>query len=269
MEEQIRQMRAGLEDAGLACPGTATLMLTNRCNLVCRHCMPESRSDERSPGAAAVAVTRVIDGFAGLGRQTGVAFTEMRHNFDELPRLIRILDGMGIHSLVSGTLLRKGRAGRTGRIALPAPSQYASLLARYHADPGFRRRYRRSANIAALEWFLGKTHPGAAGCRCMETPYINSDGVMFPCTMLAVDELGVEGVFSRPLTECLQEAAGLWAGLNDLHRRRAETLAPCLSCPGRQHCRGGCMGRAHTAFGSFMAVEDRCRLRREVYAWTP
>ena len=204
----------------------------------------------------------------GLGQQVVVAFTETQHNFAELPRLLRLLDGLGIGRLVSGTLVLGGRAAaQSDQVAPPTPSQYRELLNLYHSDPQFRSRYKKLGNIAAIEWFTGKLYPASEGCICIETPYINADGEMYPCLMLPIDKLAAKDVFHRPLDEVLFEALSLWAELPDLNRRRSVELEACKNCPGRLHCAGGCMGRAYAATGDFMNVEDRCVLRKSVYSW--
>ncbi len=206
---------------------------------------------------------------AGMGKQTQVAFTEMQHNFADLPRLLKMVDTLGIGSLVSGTLVQQGRATQSDQIASPTPSQYRELLDRYHSDPRFRSRYKRLGNIAALEWLAGRSNSSPQGCICMKTPYINAEGRIYPCLMLPAVEFAVKGVYQQSLAEILRQALPLWAGLPELNRRRSRELEQCKTCPGRLHCAGGCMGRAYDASDDFMSVEDRCALRKAVYSWMP
>lgn len=353
-----------LTRAGLRPPKMVTLMITNECNLQCRHCWPESHSSDittqvpldtllklikalvqcggneicltggeplthpnlfeilsftcKQPGIKKVCLQtnatllsdveikalqslhydglsiqvsiegarpqthdrvrgsgsfkRALRGLTllaegGLGKQTLVTFTEMEHNFMELPLLLKMVDALGIGGLVSGTLVPGGRATKTKQIAPPKPSQYRDLLALFHSDAEFRSRYKKIGNIAALEWHAGKSSPASRGCICAETPYINADGRMFPCIMLPIETYGIHGVHHRPLEEVLIEAALRWADLPDLYRRRSEELEACKKCVGRLHCTGGCMGRAYAVSGNFITVEDRCALRKSVYSW--
>ena len=203
----------------------------------------------------------------GLGKQTLVAFTEMEHNFTELPLLLDMVDVLGIGRLASGTLVLGGRAAQTDQLAPPTPSQYRDLLDLFHSDTQFRSRYKKIGNIAALEWLAGRLNPSPQSCVCIETPYINADGQMYPCVMLPIEEYAVQGVHHRPLEEVLTEGALLWAELPELNLRRSVELEACKECPGKLHCGGGCMGRAYAATGNFMSVEDRCALRKCVYSW--
>jgi radical SAM protein with 4Fe4S-binding SPASM domain len=203
----------------------------------------------------------------GLGSVTRVAFTEMRHNFDEIASLLDILSEMGVGRLVTGALVRQGRAARNHRLALPTPSQYRKLLERYHLEPGFRRAYEGMANISVIEWFKGRAHGLGGVCRCMESPYVTADGRMYPCALLQVEEFAASNVYGRSLAEVLCEPLPLWSKLPETSRRRAMELKRCRSCPGLLHCGGGCMGRAHAAHGRFMREEDRCLLRQVAYTF--
>ncbi|MEN8245296.1 MAG: radical SAM protein [Thermodesulfobacteriota bacterium] len=204
---------------------------------------------------------------AGLGQQIQVAFTEMEHNFTDLPPLLELVDDLGLSRCVSGTLVSQGRARESSWIAPPTPAQYEQLLQRYQSDSVFRDRYERLGNIAALEWFKGRAHASAQGCVCVETPYIDAEGLVYPCHYMPAPAFAIEGAHERSLESIVMEALGLWARLPGLDRRRREELTPCKTCPGKEHCAGGCSGRAYAASGDFSSVEDRCALRKAVYGW--
>ena len=206
---------------------------------------------------------------AGLGSRTVVAFTETEYNFERIPALLQYLERIGIGRFVSGTLVQAGRAADHSELVLPTPEQYRWLLRLYHRDKIFRKRCQKMANIACLEWWLGKADSLSEACTCFELPYVTADGVLYPCIMLPVEDLAVRAAHEEPLTELLTKAVSLWSGLPALRQRRAAMLVPCEDCPGHNHCAGGCMGRAYAGTGDFMKVEDRCHLRKAVYAWEP
>ncbi|MDR3568367.1 MAG: radical SAM protein [Syntrophobacteraceae bacterium] len=211
-------------------------------------------------------LTYLVEG--GLGKRTRVAFTEMRHNFDEIPALLALLENLGIGRVVTGTLIPKGRAAKNHGLFLPTPSQYRKLLERYQADPGFRGACDRMAAISVVEWYKGRAEAARGVCRCIESPYVSADGRMYPCALFQADEFSVADVFSRPLAEALREAAPLWSQLLEISRRRALELKICRGCQGRSHCAGGCMGRAYAAYSSMMREEDRCSLRKAAYTFS-
>ena len=204
---------------------------------------------------------------AGLGKRTEVAFTEMRHNFQDLPQVLRLLDNLGVGRLVSGTLVRAGRAAKTDYLALPSPSQYRDLLARYHEDAEFRDRYEKMGTIACLEWLKGRFDSSTQNCACVERPYVDAEGRMYPCEMLPIEKYAVQGVYEQSVAVILRQGVSKWAELPTLYNRRSIELKACRSCLGRLHCGGGCLGRAYASTGDPMNVEDRCNLRKAVYSW--
>jgi radical SAM protein with 4Fe4S-binding SPASM domain len=205
----------------------------------------------------------------GLGKQTRIAFTEMAHNFDDLPALLEMAHRLGIGGLISGSLLKGGRAARNDRIALPTPSQYRDLIIRYERDHQFRELYHKYGNIAAVEWHRGMSTPHTKVCTCIENPFIDADGWIYPCVMLAAEKYAVKLEDDSSLAATIIESLPLWAELPQIEKRRQADLIPCRDCPGKTHCLGGCMGRAYAASGDFVAVEDRCALRKAVYCRPP
>jgi len=204
---------------------------------------------------------------AGLGERITVELTEMSHNYDQLPEVVKLVHDLGMRRLVSGTLVKGGRALRSDLVAMPEPSQIRGLIERYHTDPEFREIYEYMGNIAAIEWFKGRDNPCDTPCRCISTPFIDYRGNIYPCLMYLKDSLAFGNVHERPLGAVIAEAIPMWAELPDISRERGTVLNDCEGCPGRRHCSGGCMGRADLVHDNVMSVEDRCDLRRAVYSW--
>jgi radical SAM protein with 4Fe4S-binding SPASM domain len=204
---------------------------------------------------------------AGLGERTRIAFTEMFHNFEDLPPLLEMVDRLGIARLVSGTLLKGGRAARSDRILLPVPSQYRNLITRYRRDNRFKDLYHRRGNIAAIEWHNGMSLPNTNVCTCIKNLFIDANSWMYPCVMMPAEKYAVKAIHNRSLGRLIIDSLPLWAELPKIGKRRQAELKLCRDCPGKNHCLGGCMGRAYSVSDDLMAVEDRCTLRRAVYAW--
>ena len=203
----------------------------------------------------------------GLGKQIVVALTETRHNFLSIPRLMERLALMGVGHLVTGTLVQAGRSLKHPWLEPPTPDQYAALLSLYHSNGAFRKQYQEMANIACLEWWLGKKDSQSETCSCFERPYVTAEGFLYPCIMTPIDDLAVPKVHDTSPEAVLTQAVSRWSHLPELTRKRKTDIPGCQDCPGQRHCAGGCMGRAYAAYGNFMAVEDRCLLRKAVYAW--
>ncbi len=152
-------------------------------------------------------------------------------------------------------------------VRLPEKSQVRSLIELYESEPEFRRLYERIGSVSAIEWYKGRDIPADHVCNCISTPFINTSGKMYPCVMNLDDELAVGNVHEDGLTAVILKGIEKWAHLPLLDKERAESLEKCKSCPGREHCRGGCIGRAKAVNGNEISVEDRCELRREVYCY--
>jgi radical SAM protein with 4Fe4S-binding SPASM domain len=201
---------------------------------------------------------------AGLGRRISIAFTEMRHNLEEFPALLELAAGLGVGSVVTGTLITGGRAGETDLLAPADRDQYLRLLDRYAADGRFRDLYDALGTMAALEWSRGGTPRGEC-CTFVENPYLTPEGRLYPCLLCHTDAYAVAGVFGKDLAAALAEGAPSWAALLRISRSRAESIPECQGCPGRLVCAGGCMGRAWGSCGDLMAADDRCGLRQTIY----
>lgn len=201
---------------------------------------------------------------AGLARRLTIFFTEMRHNLHEIPAILELADGMGIDSVVTGSLVLCGRAAGESLVAPPLPDQYLRLLDRYDAEPGFRGLYGKIGKVAALEW-RGETEFRSECCTFVENPYLTPGGRMYPCVLCHTDDFAISGVFEKNLADAFIEGAHLWSALLQTSRCRSGTLVECRDCPGRLVCAGGCMGRAWGSHGDLMAADDRCELRRIIY----
>ncbi len=205
---------------------------------------------------------------AGMGSRIRVAFTEMAHNIHELPELLEKADDMGAGGLVSGTVVLGGRAASSKRINLPMPVQYWELIDYYQSDAIFKTLYDRKANVAAIEWFKNRAAPGSSTCSCLKQMFVDAQGCLYPCTMLLLDRYAVENAYSQTLEQTLRQGLSKWRNIPKLSRERHRRIESCSRCAYKDHCRGGCMGRAATINGDLMAPEDRCALRKAVYQWT-
>ncbi len=205
---------------------------------------------------------------AGLGARTRVAFTEMAHNIHELPELLEKVDDMGVGGLISGTVVLGGRAAASKRINLPMPVQYWELIDYYQSDAVFKTLYDRKANVSAIEWFKNRTAVSSSTCGCFKHIFVDAQGYLYPCTMLLLDRYAVEDAYFQPLDRTLRKAISKWREIPIISRERYRRIASCSRCAFKDHCGGGCMGRAAAINGELMAPEDRCALRKAVYQWT-
>ncbi len=202
---------------------------------------------------------------SGMARHICITFTEMHHNFEQIPRVLEMVDGMGIGEFVTGTLVCAGRAENSEDLAPPIPRQYEALLARYRKDKSFRDRYRRIGNIAALEWHKENSDPSDSCCAFLETPYVSPEGNLYPCVMLHAGIFAAPHAYTRSIEASITEKIEAWSQLQRLKQSRVTDITQCRECTYYARCGAGCMGRAYSTYGDFMAVEDRCPHRKAIY----
>ncbi|CAG0952596.1 Putative mycofactocin radical SAM maturase MftC [Geobacteraceae bacterium] len=207
-------------------------------------------------------IRRLRDG--GLGKRITLFMTEMRHNLEEIPALLKLANELEIGSVATGTLVRCGRAAQGSPVAPPTLEQYELLVHRFDSDPPFRELYERLGNVAALEW-RRETSPRTECCTFLQNPYLTPDGRLYPCVLCHADRYAVSGVLQKDLASAFAEGAPLWDTLKTMSQCRAEANAACRECPGRLTCAGGCMGRALASSGDPLAVDDRCDVRQAIY----
>lgn len=225
---------------------------------------------DRVRGAGAFA--RVREGLerlagAGLADRTTVAFTEMRHNLEELPEVLTLAAGFGVRAVASASLVRCGRAGAADVLEPPTPDQYRTLLDRYHCDQAFRVRADGLGRITALAWLRGLDRRRTEGCSFVESPYLTAEGSLYPCVLLHAEAYAGKDVFTRGFLPCVQAAIPRWAEARRISLHRLAELPECSGCSCGPWCAGGCMGRAWATQGELFRPEDRCNLRRAAASW--
>ena len=182
--------------------------------------------------------------------------------------MLKIVHKLGIARLISGTLVKGGRAAGSTRMRLPTPDQYRELIRLYHTDADFRQLYHQKANISAIEWYKHRTDPAAEGCcSCIKNMFLDSRGSLYPCTMLLLERFASSSIYARPMREVIKASLSNWREIVFLSRKRQNAVKLCRQCADKQQCGGGCMGRAATVRGNLMAPEDRCALRKAVFRW--
>lgn len=201
----------------------------------------------------------------GMAPWVCITFTEMQHNFEDIPSLLETADKMGIGQVVTGTLVSGGRASQSSDLAPPTPAQYEKLLVHYLKDKVFRDRYQRIGNIAALEWDPVKEDAAGTCCTLIETPYVTTKGYLYPCLMLHANNFAAKDIYERPLAMAIAEKIDSWSRLQQIKHSRLSRVDNCQGCPYYRSCGAGCMGRAYSAHGDFFTAEDRCSLRQAVY----
>lgn len=204
---------------------------------------------------------------AGLASRTTIAFTEMRHNIHEIPALLELADQLGLARVVGFPLIKAGSAEQSDMTMPPTGDQYVALLELFRNDETFRQRYERIGSFPAIEWTRGDSCGVHRGCRFLEKPYVTADGMVYPCALLQGERFAGRGAYNSSLSEVIMASLPAWEDLMQVSRMRVKEMDCIESCPGGLHCGGGCLARAYITSSNLMAREDRCDLRKLVYAW--
>ena len=204
-------------------------------------------------------IQRLIEG--RLAPRITIAVTEMRHNLNDIPAVLELAHTWGVKAVVTGTLVRCGRANQESLITPPEPEQYLNLREQYATTTRFRELYQKMGTVAALEWSR-RHHPREECCTFIENPYLTPTGRLYPCLLCHTNDFSVTGVFDKSLAAAIIEGAHLWSSLKQISYLRATAIPECRECPERVVCAGGCMGRAWGSHGDVMTADDRCEVRR-------
>ena len=202
----------------------------------------------------------------GWGSSVAIAFTETASTIDDLPDLLALAEQLEVGQVLSGCLVKEGRARHDFDTQLPRAEQYEALLTRYHHDGKFRERYDRIGKFSAIEWLKGRDYPLDNQCQCMRMPFVTAAGDLYPCNMLPVERWRIAGIFDRPFAQVIADLLARWRDIPGIYRQRADMPA-CQSCSGGKHCGGGCLGRVPDVKDDCKMPEDRCALRQSVYTW--
>jgi radical SAM protein with 4Fe4S-binding SPASM domain len=268
LKSVILQTNATLIDADVVKALTADTFQKLSFQVSLDGCSETTHDPIRGPGSLKMALHGLkclVE--AGFGAKITIAFTEMRHNFEEIPQLLELADHLDISSVVGLPLINSGCAEQSETSLLPTEQQYCALLDRLASDALFRERYERLGSFSAIEWQRGKSRSVHSGCRFLEKPYVTVTGLLFPCALLQDEGFAGRGIYQRPLAEVIKDALPAWSALLQVSRSRLKDMACIDACPGGAHCGGGCLARAYISSGDLAAKEDRCGLRKSVYDW--
>lgn len=198
---------------------------------------------------------------AGMCLQINV--TVMKHNYEEIPRLLDLADGLDAEIVLLYQLVPQGRGGGNG-LELTR-DQYAELM-------GFvSRRQKTSKPIIeptcspqywsyllngkqAGRWATSLAQRVFKGCAAgWGLCYVKPDGEVWPCPFIPVSGGNVR---HTPLSQIWREGEPF----QKLRDRDKNLKGRCALCPEQPLC-GGCRGRAYAHSGDYLAEDPLCFLR--------
>ncbi len=205
---------------------------------------------------------------AGMCLQINV--TVMKHNYEEIPRLLDLADELGAEIVLLYHLVPQGRGSGDG-LELTQP-QYAELMEyvsqrqkkavpvieptcspQYWAYLLSRKGNHRGLGLARMV-FKGC----AAGWGLC---YIKPDGEVWPCPFIPVSGGNVR---ETPLSRIWRDGEPFRV----LQQRHRNLKGKCATCRQQSIC-GGCRGRAYAHFGDYLAEDPLCFLHQTLESREP
>jgi len=195
----------------------------------------------------------------GIGDQLALNVTFMRHNIHQVPEIIALAAERGISGVRFSSLQRMGRASEHWSELAPTPGQYAQA---YHY------LYQQSApgGMTISPGLLGlELEPPEDGmwCGLGKMLLVDSQGDIYPCSMLTAPQFKLGNVVETSLAEAL--ASVKLHGLVHLQEQRKDEIEDCRACAWRHFCQAGCPASVWLQHGTFHATDDLCNLRRELF----
>ncbi|MCX5998609.1 MAG: radical SAM protein, partial [Chloroflexi bacterium] len=196
---------------------------------------------------------------AGMCLQINI--TVMKHNYDEIPKLLDLADELESQIVLLYHLVPQGRGSSDG-LEL-TQQQYADLMS-YVSQ-------RQSKAVPVIEptcsphywaYLLSRNgnhdHPGLAGklfkgCAAgWGLCYVKPDGEVWPCPFVPVSGGNVR---QTPLSRIWHDGEPF----QKLRERRKNLTGKCATCRHQSIC-GGCRGRAYARSGDYLADDPLCFL---------
>jgi radical SAM protein with 4Fe4S-binding SPASM domain len=215
------------------------------------------------PGAWGRAMACAREAVA-LGYRTRLSAVAFRHNYAELPSLMRRAAGMGAHifSVFLGSPLGRGEAWRERVLT---PEEWRAFLETLRERTG-AGGFGEGMELIVEQGFLwpdstgydrGRRAGRGTGCSTLLTSYdyliVRGDGNLYQCVFFLHDGEALGNVAERPLAEVLAQAR-----VEARYAPFTESGPTCRACPHEAACRGGCRGYAFLYTGDWHRPDPRC-----------
>jgi radical SAM protein with 4Fe4S-binding SPASM domain len=197
----------------------------------------------------------------GAGDRLTLCMTLMRHNIAQVPDMIRLAARLGIAAIRFLPLQPLGLAAESWTALRPGQEQrqeaYRYL---YRLVPRQGQTIRISGGLPGFALAFGQAE---RWCRVGRKLYVDADGSVYPCDLMAQRSFRLGDARQQPLAEILASAG--WRELMATVVSREQHMTECQACLWRNFCQGGCPAVGHHQAGSLLATDDLCDFRRQLY----
>ncbi len=191
-----------------------------------------------------------------------IAFTPTSRNLDELPKMARFAHDHGARVLHVNRYLEVGRACGVDHLSpdLEAyDAQVSKLYKSFSRLVGWLRgtrdenEFKLGVNVAGEQIFKIATAAKRTGCGFgSDTISVTSDGRMFPCPALHMDEHCIGNVRTDGFAPLYSRAVETYCSVT------VDRLDRCRDCDFKYFCGGGCRAHAYLAHRTIAGQDPQC-----------
>jgi radical SAM protein with 4Fe4S-binding SPASM domain len=199
-----------------------------------------------------------------MEKQLALSISIMKSNLTEVPKVIEFALQSGISQVNMRPVVALGNAVMNWEQINPTPDEYAKLFDELH--PLFFEHQEKLTIRGCLSDFIfgTLTNPPRRGCPAGETLMVDSNGDVYPCSMVSHPDYCLGNIINESLTE-IQSSPKL-KQMRQQFACRVERIVKCQACQWRGFCRAACPGVALWQKGTIWDTDELCDVRADFYS---
>ncbi|MBU0512437.1 MAG: PqqD family peptide modification chaperone [Chloroflexi bacterium] len=194
-----------------------------------------------------------------IGDRLALNVTLMRHNIEQMSEIIDLAVEHGVSGVRFTPLQPMGRAAELWSELAPTREQYVQAYR-------FLYQHSHDDGVVVSPGLLGlELEPPENGlwCGLGRLLLVDSQGDIYPCSMLTTPQFQLGNIADTPLAEAL--ASKKLCGLVMLAERRKDEIEACRACGWRHFCQASCPASIWLQHGNWYATDGLCDLRQELF----
>jgi radical SAM protein with 4Fe4S-binding SPASM domain len=199
-----------------------------------------------------------------MEKRLALSITIMKSNLAEVTKLIEFALQSGISIVNMRPVMAAGNAKLNWEEINPTPDEYAKLFDELY-PLFFEYRGKLKIRGCLSDFIFGTlTNPQKRGCPAGETLMVDSNGNVYPCSMVSHPDYCLGNIINESLT-VLQNSPKL----KQIHQQfacRIERIAKCRVCQWRVFCKAACPGVALWQKGTIWDTDELCDVRADFYS---
>jgi len=199
-----------------------------------------------------------------MEKQLALSISIVRSNLAEVPELIEFALQSGISQVNMRPVAAQGNASLNWEQINPTPDEYAQLFDEIY-PLCFEHREELVIRGCLSDFIFGTlANPQKRGCPAGEKLMVDSNGDVYPCSMISHPDYRLGNIRNGDLSE-IQSSTEI-KQMCQQFACRTERIAKCQACQWRGFCRAACPGAALWQKGTIWDVDDLCDVRADLYS---